>query len=217
LRPLPTLRAALPERPAWRVGVVAVMRGNAPDECAAQLAGQCCISMPNTRSGSRAQLMRPGRVRAARSRVKKNGGRHVWRRFAVIARPYWLSEEKWSALAARDADRFWLSIRQCVVIVAVPIYAFYYYVRDTLGIFWRRWLTNRFLDRYFTDRAYYELNVEGSIDNPDQRVSEDINAFTQQSLYCLMIAVGAVIQRALPRLCRQGSRVHTGFARAVTV
>ncbi|HLS54457.1 MAG TPA: ABC transporter ATP-binding protein/permease [Zeimonas sp.] len=159
--------------------------------------------------------------------MKKNGGHHVWRRFAVIARPYWLSEEKWkargllalavllllgqtafnvllneqtgeftSALAARDADRFWLSIRQCVaiVIVAVPIYAFYYYVRDTLGIHWRRWLTSRFLDRYFTDRAYYELNASGAIDNPDQRISEDINAFTQQSLYFLMIALGAVIQ-----------------------
>lgn len=159
----------------------------------------------------------------------KNGGHHVWRRFAVIARPYWLSEEKWkargllglavllllgqtafnvllneqtgeftSALAARDADRFWLSIRRCVaiVVVAVPIYALYYYVRDTLGIFWRRWLTNRFLDRYFAGRAYYELNAAGTIDNPDQRISEDINAFTQQSLYFLMIALGAFIQLA---------------------
>ncbi len=159
----------------------------------------------------------------------KNGGHHVWRRFAVIARPYWLSEEKWkargllvlavllllgqtafnvllneqtgeftSALAARDADRFWLSIRQCIaiVVVAVPIYALYYYVRDTLGIFWRRWLTNRFLDRYFADRAYYAPNATGTIDNPDQRISEDINAFTQQSLYFLMIALGAVIQLA---------------------
>ena len=159
----------------------------------------------------------------------RNGGHHVWRRFAVIARPYWLSEEKWkargllalavllllgqtafnvllneqtgeftSALAARDADRFWMSIRQCVaiVVIAVPIYAFYYYVRDTLGILWRRWLTNRFLDRYFAERAYYELNASGSIDNPDQRISEDINSFTQQSLYFLMIALGAVLQLA---------------------
>lgn len=160
--------------------------------------------------------------------MKKNSGEHhVWRRFAVIAKPYWLSEEKWkargllalavllllgqtgfnvllneqtgeftSALAARDADRFWLSIRQCVamVIVAVPIYALYYYVRDTLGILWRRWLTYRFLERYFSGRAYYELNATGAIDNPDQRISEDINSFTQQSLYFLMIALGALIQ-----------------------
>lgn len=101
-----------------------------------------------------------------------------------------------SALAARDADRFWLSIRQCVVILllAVPIYAFYYWVRDTLGIHWRRWLTRRFLDRYLGDRAYYELNARGAIDNPDQRISEDIQTFTQQSLYFLMVALGALIQ-----------------------
>ncbi|MCM5571401.1 ABC transporter ATP-binding protein/permease [Burkholderiaceae bacterium FT117] len=101
-----------------------------------------------------------------------------------------------SALAARDADRFWLSIRQCVVIliVAVPIYALYYWVRDSLGNHWRRWLTNRFLDRYLGDRAYYELNARGGIDNPDQRISEDIRSFTQESLYFLAIALGALIQ-----------------------
>ncbi len=152
---------------------------------------------------------------------------HVWKRFAIIARPYWNSEEKWvargllalavllllgqtgfnvlfnektgeftSALAARDADRFWLAIRQLVTIllVAVPIYAFFYYVRDSLGIRWRRWLTSRFLDRYLDDRAYYKLSASGDIDNPDQRISEDINSFTQQSLYFAMIAIGAVIQ-----------------------
>src|SRR5690606_1056200 len=144
---------------------------------------------------------------------------------AVIARPYWLSEEKWkargllalavllllgqtgfnvllneqtgeftSALAARDADRFWLSIRQCVaiVIVAVPIYAFYYCLRDTLGNLSRRSVASRFLHRYFTYRAYYELDAGAAIDNPDQPISEDINALTQQSLYFLMIALGAV-------------------------
>ncbi len=152
---------------------------------------------------------------------------HIWKRFAIIAKPYWFSEEKWpargllalalllllgqtgfnvlfnektgeftSALAARDADRFWLAIRQLVTIllVAVPIYAFFYYVRDSLSIRWRRWLTSRFLDRYMDDRAYYKLNASGTIDNPDQRISEDINSFTQQSLYFSMIGLGAVIQ-----------------------
>lgn len=152
---------------------------------------------------------------------------HVWKRFAVIAKPYWFSEEKWkargllalalllllgqtgfnvlfnektgeftSALAARDADRFWLAIRQLVgiLVVAVPIYGFFYYVRDKLGIRWRRWLTNHFLDRYLEERAYYKLNAIGSIDNPDQRIAEDINTFTQQSLYFAMIGLGAVIQ-----------------------
>ena len=114
--------------------------------------------------------------------------------FAVLFNQ--LTGEFTSALAARDADRFWTSIAQClaILVVAVPIYAFYYYVRDKLGIYWRRWLTRHFLGSYFSNRAYYELNASTEIDNPDQRVAEDINTFTQRSLYFLLVLVGALLQ-----------------------
>ena len=99
-----------------------------------------------------------------------------------------------SALAARDADRFWASIQvyTLILVVAVPIYALYFYVRDVLGLRWRRWLTDSFLQRYFNQRAYYRLSASG-IDNPDQRIAEDINSFTQRSLYFSMIALGSII------------------------
>ena len=152
----------------------------------------------------------------------------LWRRFVAIARPYWLSHERWpawgmlallvvlllgqtafsvlfnqqtgeftSALAARDADRFWAAIRvyAAILVAAVPMYALYYYVREVLGLRWRRWLTERFLQRYFSQRAYYRLGTSG-IDNPDQRIAEDIKSFTQQSLYFAMVALGAVIDLA---------------------
>ncbi len=101
-----------------------------------------------------------------------------------------------SALAARDADRFWLSMQKClaVLVVGVPVYAFYYYVRDKLGVHWRRWLTRKFLGRYFSHRAYYELNANTEIDNPDQRVAEDIGTFTQKSLQFLLVLISAVLQ-----------------------
>ena len=103
-----------------------------------------------------------------------------------------------SALAARDADRFWASIWRytATLVAAVPIYALYYYVRDTLGLRWRRWLTDIFLARYFDQRAYYRLNAAAGIDNPDQRIAEDINTFTRQSLYFSMIVLGSVLQLA---------------------
>lgn len=149
----------------------------------------------------------------------------LWLRFVAIARPYWLSNQRWpawglfallivlllgqtafnvlfnqetgeftSALAAKDADRFWRSIGffTATLLAAVPIYALYYYVRDVLGLRWRRWLTDRFLQRYFNRRAYYRLDTSG-IDNPDQRIAEDINSFTQQSLYFSMVVLGSVI------------------------
>ena len=101
-----------------------------------------------------------------------------------------------SALAARDADRFWHAIRFCLVLLmgAVPMYAFYYYVRDRLGNQWRRWLTGRFLERYFKDRHFYALNTNASIDNPDQRIAEDISTFTQRSLFFLLILIGSILQ-----------------------
>jgi putative ATP-binding cassette transporter len=114
--------------------------------------------------------------------------------FAVLFNE--LTGEFTSALAAKDADRFWTSIRECllILIIAVPIYAFYYFVRDKLGLYWRRWLTTSFLGSYFDHRAYYELNASTEIDNPDQRIAEDINTFTQKSLYFLLVIVGALLQ-----------------------
>lgn len=115
-------------------------------------------------------------------------------RFAVLFNEQ--TGEFTSALAARDEERFWDAIRFCLglLIVAVPIYAFYYYVRDKLGVYWRRWLTNRFLDHYLSSRHFYELNSNAGIDNPDQRIAEDINTFTQRSLYFLLILIGAALQ-----------------------
>ena len=106
------------------------------------------------------------------------------------------SGEFTSALAARDAERFWSSIQRftLILLAAVPIWGSYYYVRDILGLRWRRWLTRHFLSRYFSHRAFYRLNAVDTLDNPDQRISEDINSFTGQSLYFLMVALGAVIQ-----------------------
>jgi putative ATP-binding cassette transporter len=106
------------------------------------------------------------------------------------------SGEFTSALAAKSGVRFWHSMRVfgIVLIAAVPIYAFYYYARDRLGISWRRWLTHHFLGQYFHNRAYYELTFNQTIDNPDQRVSDDVNTFTRKSLTFLLEVVGAVLQ-----------------------
>ncbi|HOB67558.1 ABC transporter ATP-binding protein/permease [Ottowia sp.] len=104
--------------------------------------------------------------------------------------------EMTSALAARDSDRFWHAIMICLIVVAVfvPTRSLYYFVRDTLGNHWRRWLSERLLGRYFHDRRFYELTAEASIDNPDQRIAEDVNTFTQRSLYFLLIGLGSLMQ-----------------------
>lgn len=101
-----------------------------------------------------------------------------------------------SALAARESDRFWEAVASCLLVLAfaVPVYAIYYYMRDVFSNHWRRWLTGRFLDGYLGRRCYYELGMQGEIDNPDQRISEDINAFTGRSIHFLLIFLGALMQ-----------------------
>jgi putative ATP-binding cassette transporter len=104
--------------------------------------------------------------------------------------------EMTSALAGKDGDRFWTSVRACLLVLAfaVPTYAFYYYMRDLFANQWRRWLTGRFLDGYLQGRKYYQLGADSEIDNPDQRISEDINTFTGRSIHFLLIFLGSIMQ-----------------------
>ena len=101
-----------------------------------------------------------------------------------------------SALAAKDSDRYWKSLYYMLglILIAVPVYGFYYFVRDRLTNHWRRWMTTEFLNNYFSNTAYYKLTFAGEIDNPDQRISEDINSFTQKSIYFLLIFMETFLQ-----------------------
>jgi putative ATP-binding cassette transporter len=111
----------------------------------------------------------------------------------------WINQETGeftSALADRNSPRFWRSIVKCVglLLFSVPLYAFYYYIRDKLAIDWRKWLTHRFIDSYFNNRAFYKLTANEEVDNPDQRITDDINVFTQKSLYFLLIIFEQTLQ-----------------------
>ena len=101
-----------------------------------------------------------------------------------------------SALSAQDEVRFWQTILVFAgtLVVYAPLYAGYDYLRDRLGLEWRRWLTQDFTDRYFQNRAFYSLNhVNADIDNPDQRITEDIKSFTQESLTLLLAVVDSLL------------------------
>ena len=104
-----------------------------------------------------------------------------------------------SSLAARDSQRFFRTLMLLfgVVVTTIPLISFKTYVQGKLSLYWRRWLTHRFLHRYFDNLNFYRLNFSEEIDNPDQRIAEDINNFTQQSLYLLTILSDSVLQLIL--------------------
>ncbi|MEO0828369.1 MAG: ABC transporter ATP-binding protein/permease [Cyanobacteria bacterium J06642_9] len=102
-----------------------------------------------------------------------------------------------SALSAKDESRFWQTVVIFigVLVVYAPLLAGYTYLRDRLGLAWRRWLTNRFVDRYFSDRAFYRINqFNPDIDNPDQRIAEDVKSFTQESLTLVLVVSDSVLE-----------------------
>lgn len=100
-----------------------------------------------------------------------------------------------TSLAAKNSPGFWQGI--FLVLTGIIIFGLfnsgYGYVRETLGIYWRRWLTNFFLDKYFSDRSFYDLTyLYKDIDNPDQRMSEDIANFCQQCLQFLVNIIESI-------------------------
>ncbi len=57
------------------------------------------------------------------------------------------------------------------------------YLRQILHIRWRRWLTEHFLHRWLDDQQYYRMQLDQSVtDNPDQRISDDLDSFATMSL-----------------------------------
>ena len=74
-----------------------------------------------------------------------------------------------------------------VVVAFIGIAVCRSYLQQWLQICWRRWMTGRFLDQWFTDQAYYRLSLtagteEAGTENPDQRISEDLRDFVNFSL-----------------------------------
>ncbi|MEM6612238.1 MAG: ABC transporter ATP-binding protein/permease [Cyanobacteria bacterium P01_C01_bin.72] len=102
-----------------------------------------------------------------------------------------------SSLSAQEVARFWQTIKAffIILVIYVPLFAGFRYVQGILGNFWRKWLTSQFLNLYFSQRAFYELgNLNKEVDNPDQRIAEDIKGFTVDSLSFLLSLVSSVFQ-----------------------
>ena len=67
-------------------------------------------------------------------------------------------------------------------VLFTPIMTFFLYSQNLLQLHWRRWLTNHFLKKYFSQQAFYKIKFNDQIDNPDQRIAEDLNTFIRQNI-----------------------------------
>ena len=95
----------------------------------------------------------------------------------------------YDALQAYDWASFWPLIGEFTVLafiyIVIAVYAVY--LRQMLTINWRTWMTEQYLARWMHGQVYYRLQVlRSDTDNPDQRISEDINQFVSLTLTLLV-------------------------------
>ena len=95
----------------------------------------------------------------------------------------------YNALQNYEADMFWPLIGEftglAFIYIIIAVYAIY--LRQMLQIKWRVWMTNEYLANWMKRQVYYRLQVlRSDTDNPDQRISEDINQFVGLTLQLLI-------------------------------
>jgi putative ATP-binding cassette transporter len=55
-------------------------------------------------------------------------------------------------------------------------------VRKKIALDWYQWINNSILSKYLNSRAYYKINFKSNIDNPDQRLSQEIEPIATNAL-----------------------------------
>jgi putative ATP-binding cassette transporter len=99
----------------------------------------------------------------------------------------------YDALQNRDEAVFWEQLQVFAMLatafIVVAVYRFY--LTQILQIRWRAWMTKDFLKRWTTHHIFYQLELRqfanlgdglSQADNPDQRIQEDIQLFTSDTV-----------------------------------
>ena len=80
-----------------------------------------------------------------------------------------------------------------IFIASSVVLALYRFTEERLGILWREQLTWRLTDAYLNQRAYFKLDGATGVANPDQRIAEDIKAFTTTTLSFTLLLLNGTL------------------------
>ena len=108
---------------------------------------------------------------------------------------YW-NNDFYNALQEYDWPEFWrqFAIFGVIALAFIVVGVYSSYLRGILHIRWRRWLTERFLRDWLEDQAYYRMQLnQATTDNPDQRISDDLNRFASISLTLSLGLLSSVV------------------------
>ncbi len=100
-----------------------------------------------------------------------------------------------TAISNRDSAGF---TRQAIAYLGVfaasaLVGAIYSFSEQRLGLLWREWLTRQLLGSYLERRAYYRLSAAGVLTSPDERIAEDVRAFTATTLSFVLMLCNATV------------------------
>lgn len=104
-----------------------------------------------------------------------------------VALSVWLNSwyrDFYNALQNKDLKSFvHLMLMFCGIAAVFILTAVYrLYLTQMLTIRWRRWLTEKHFAAWLGDKSYFRLEQRGHTDNPDQRLTEDLDNFTSTTL-----------------------------------
>lgn len=105
----------------------------------------------------------------------------------AVAYNHW-HRDIYNALESRDASEFGRLLVVFIGIATASIFMSVYstYLTKRLLVGWRRWLFYGYSDAWLKDNHHYRLQIEESVDNPDQRLTEDIEAFARLTLHTIL-------------------------------
>lgn len=100
-----------------------------------------------------------------------------------------------TAIEKKDPHGYWVAMGLYggTFVFAILINVYSRWAQQLLALLWREWMAQHLIKRYFNNRAYYRLRGSESIDNPDQRISEDVRNFTLDSLSYALIGINSVM------------------------
>jgi vitamin B12/bleomycin/antimicrobial peptide transport system ATP-binding/permease protein len=99
-------------------------------------------------------------------------------------------------LQNKDVPSFLPLILEFSILAAIYILVAVYrlYLRQMLQMRWRVWLTSHMVDQWLDNKVYYRLELQDRrTDNPDQRITEDLNLFTANTLGIALGVLGSVV------------------------
>ncbi len=97
-----------------------------------------------------------------------------------------------------DADfQHYLMMSALLILAITPLQVFYGYLRTRLALMWRSWLSASLFNGYFANNAYYKLLRNKEVDNPDQRMTQDVDSFCNSSVGLFISILDSVVNVAM--------------------